>query len=180
MILVFGSAATLFYWTKWLGKLVAVISKSERIHSKLSLDEWISLGAHSVMTVIVCFIFPLIASNFIEPYLNSIFSVQSLIVITADSVKIMSIMLGMILLIPIGLIVFVTMRDDRIVTSYMAGVNQGDNRYFVDALGNKKQMYLSNWYMEKHFNESRLTMVGLITTSAIILVIFAMALGGVL
>lgn len=180
MILVFGSATTLFYWTKWLGKLVAVLNKSERIQSKLSLDEWISLGTHAFLTVVVCFIFPMIANQFIEPYLNTIYAVQNATVISAGNIKIMSLMLGMVLLIPLGLLAFVTLRDDRIVTSYMGGVNQGDNRYFTDSLGRKKPLYLSNWYMEKYFNEARLTTIGIVTTSAVIIVIFAMALGGVL
>ncbi len=180
MALVFGSAATLFYWTKWLGKLVAVLSKSERIDSKLSRDEWLSLGTLSALTVAVCFAFPLIASHFIEPYLNTVFNVQNLSVISAGNINIMSMMLGMILLIPAGLIIFVTAWDERIVTSYMAGANTGDNRHFIDSYGKSKQMYLSNWYMKNYFNEGKLTMVGTIATSAIILVIFAMALGGVL
>ncbi len=180
MALVFGSAATLFYWTKWLGKLVAVLSKSERIDSKLSRDEWLSLGTLSALTVAVCFAFPLIASHFIEPYLNTVFNVQNLSVISAGNINIMSMMLGMILLIPAGLIIFVTAWDERIVTSYMAGANTGDNRHFIDSYGKSKQMYLSNWYMKNYFSEGKLTMIGTIATSAIILVIFAMALGGVL
>ncbi len=180
MILVFGSAATLFYWTKWLGKLVAVLNKSERIASRLTFDEWISLGIHAVLTVAVCFIFPLIANRFIEPYLNTQFTAQMGAVISEGNIKIMSLMLGMVLLIPLGLFGFVTLKEDRIVTSYMGGVNQGDNRYFTDSLGRKKPLYLSNWYMEKYFNEARLNMIGVIATSAVIIVIFSMALGGVL
>ena len=180
MILVFGSAATLFYWTKWLGKLVAVLNKSERIASRLTFDEWISLGIHAVLTVAVCFIFPLIANRFIEPYLNTQFTAQMGAVISEGNIKIMSLMLGMVLLIPLGLFGFVTLKEDRIVTSYMGGVNQGDNRYFTDSLGRKKSLYLSNWYMEKYFNEARLNMIGVIATSAVIIVIFSMALGGVL
>ncbi|MCX7771593.1 MAG: NADH-quinone oxidoreductase subunit L, partial [Clostridia bacterium] len=180
MMLVFGSAATLFYWTKWLGKLVAVLNKSERVKSKLGFDEWVSLGSHALLTVVVCFVFPLIASNFIEPYLNGIFGIQNLTVISAGNVKIMSLMLGMVLLVPIGLYFFVYAKEDRIVTSYMAGVNTGDSRHFVDSFGKKKSMYLSNWYMEKYFGEGRLSMIGVISTAAIIAVTFAMALGGVL
>jgi ech hydrogenase subunit A len=180
MILVFGSAATLFYWTKWLGKLVAVLNKIERIPSKLTFDEWIALGTHAVLTVVICFAFPLIGNQFIEPYLNAQFAVQMDAVISDGNIKIMSMMLGMILLIPLGLLGFVALKEDRIVTSYMGGVNQGDNRYFTDALGNRKKMYLSNWYMEKYFSETRLNTIGIITTSAVIVVIFFMALGGVL
>jgi ech hydrogenase subunit A len=180
MILVFGSSSTMFYWTKWLGKLVAVLNKSERIDSELSFDEKTSLGSLSAMTVVTCFAFPLIASKFIEPYLNNIFAVQNLSVISSGNIHIMMIMLGMILLLPMALIVFVKTRGDRIVTSYMAGVNEGDNRHFIDAYGKSEQMYLSNWYMYKYFNEEKLLLIGNIVTAAVLAVIFAMALGGVL
>jgi len=39
--LVFGSAATLFYWTKWLGKLVSVIHHSERLPNTTKKNEWV-------------------------------------------------------------------------------------------------------------------------------------------
>lgn len=180
MILAYGSAATLFYWTKWLGKLVAVLNKYERVPHKLTFDEWVSLGTHAVLTVAVCFVFPLIGSLFIEPYLNTQFAEEMGAVISNGNLNIMSMMLGMILLIPLGLLVFVTLKDDRIVTSYMGGVNTGDNRYFIDSMGRKKHLYLSNWYMEKYFSEARLSSIGVIVTSAVIVVIFCMALGGVL
>lgn len=178
--LVFGSASTLFYWTKWLGKLVAVLNKYERIPHKLTFSEWVSLGTHAVLTVAICFFFPLIGNQFIEPYLNAQLAVTMGSVITEGNLKIMSLMLGMVLLIPLGLFLFVTLKEDRIVTSYMGGANTGDNRYFTDSLGQKKHMYLSNWYMEKYFKEARLGSIGIITTSAVIVVIFFMALGGVL
>lgn len=180
LILVFGSASTLFYWTKWLGKLVAVLNKYERIPAKLTFDEWVSMGTHALLTVVVCFIFPMIGNHFIEPYLNTQFAQHLGSVISDGNIKIMSLMLGMVLLIPLGLIVFVSLKEDRIVTSYMGGVNRGDNRYFTDSKGQAKHLYLSNWYMEKYFNEARLSTIGNITTSAVIIVIFFMALGGVL
>lgn len=180
MILAFGSAATLFYWTKWLGKLVAVLNKSERLHSRIRADEWVSLATHAIMTIVVCFIFPLIASSFIEPYLTGIFGSLDMTVIGEGSIKIMSLMLGMILLIPVGLFIFVLVRPEKIVTSYMAGVNTGDNRHYVDSYGKSKQLYLTNWYMENFFGEKKLSIYGTISTAAVITVIFLMALGGVL
>lgn len=180
LILAFGSAATLFYWTKWLGKLVAVLNKSERLPSRIRADEWVSLATHAIMTIVVCFVFPLIASSFIEPYLTGIFGSSDMTVIAEGSVKIMSLMLGMILLIPVGLFIFVLIRPERIVTSYMAGVNTGDNRHYVDSYGKSKQLYLTNWYMENFFGEKKLAIFGTISTAAVIAVIFLMALGGVL
>ena len=180
LILAFGSAATLFYWTKWLGKLVAVLNRSERLPSHIRKDEWFSLITHAVLTIAVCFAFPLIAAYLIEPYLAGAFGMQWVIVISSGNINIMSLMLGMILLIPLGLYAFVTTSEEKIVTSYMSGVNQGDNRAFIDSFGRTKPLYLTNWYMEEYFGEKRLTIYGIIATAAVITVIFLMALGGVL
>lgn len=180
LILAFGSAATLFYWTKWLGKLVAVLNRSERLPSRIRKDEWVSLITHAVLTIGVCFAFPLIATYLIEPYLSGVFGTQMVMVISSGNLNIMSLMLGMLLLIPLGLYAFVATSDKKIVTSYMSGVNQGDNRAFVDSFGKSKPLYLTNWYMEKYFGEKRLSIFGIITTAAVIAVIFLMALGGVL
>ena len=40
IFLVFGSATTLFYWTKWLGTLVAVHHHSERLNNVTKKSEW--------------------------------------------------------------------------------------------------------------------------------------------
>lgn len=180
LVLVFGSAATLFYWTKWLGKLVAVLNKSERIPSKIRGDESVPLVLHAIMTIVLCFVFPLIASNFIEPYLSSLFGNLQITVIASGSINIMSLMLGMILLIPLGLYAFVMTNQGKPVSSYMSGINTGDNRHFVDSFGHSKQLYLTNWYMEKYFGEKALSLFGIISTAAVMAVIFLMALGGVL
>jgi ech hydrogenase subunit A len=127
LILAFGSAATLFYWTKWLGKLVAVLNKSERLPSRIRADEWVSLATHAIMTIVVCFVFPLIASSFIEPYLTGIFGSSDMTVIAEGSVKIMSLMLGMILLIPVGLFIFVLIRPKGSSPLY-GGCEHRDNR----------------------------------------------------
>ncbi len=51
VFLIFGSATTLFYWTKWLGKLVAVIHNSERLPNTIKGSEWFSLISHAVLMI---------------------------------------------------------------------------------------------------------------------------------
>jgi ech hydrogenase subunit A len=180
MALVFGSAATLFYWTKWLGKIVAVLGRSERIENRIKMDEWVSLGAHAFMTVGLCFLFPVISNRIIEPYLEGFYGTQIQSVLSSGNTNLMLMMLGMVLLMPIAMYVFVHLKDEKLVTAYMAGVNRGDNRSFTDSFGKPKEMYLANWYMTKYLNEKALSLVGIAASATTLAVVLMMALGGVL
>lgn len=180
MALVFGSAATLFYWTKWLGKIVAVLGRSARLENHITKDEWTSLGFHAVMTVGLCFLFPVISNRVIEPYLEGFYGTQIQSVLSAGNTNLMLLMLGMVLLMPIGMYVYVHLKEEKMVTAYMGGVNQGDNRSFTDSFGKPKEMYLANWYMDKYLNEKTLSLIGVATSAATLAVILMMALGGVL
>jgi len=180
MALVFGSAATLFYWTKWLGKIVAVLDHSARLKNHIKKDEWVSLGIHALLTIGLCFIFPIISNQIIEPYLEGFYGPQLQSILSSGNTNIMLLMLGMVLFVPVGMYVFVQLKQEKIVTAYMNGVNQGDNRHFTDSFGKPKEMYLANWYMDKYLNEKMLMLVGVVICAATQAVVLLMALGGVL
>jgi ech hydrogenase subunit A len=164
-MLVFGSAATLFYWTKWLGKIVALRHKSERLHVTVPFAEKFSLSVHSALTVLVCLTFPLISQYIVEPFLVQMFGATQTI-IGAGNQQIMLMLLGMILLLPVGLS-FLT-RNAKLTTVYMGGINEGDDRHFKGAGGESKRMYLSNWYMERYFGEGKLFRIGTILAAALL------------
>ena len=92
---------------------------------------------------------------------------------------IITIMLLMIVLLPL-LLRFVTSADDRITSAYMGGVNAGDGRHFIDVRGNRKRLYLSNWYMQEIIPEAPI----LKYTSLLLILVIALCavflLGGVL
>ncbi len=180
MALVFGSAATLFYWTKWLGKIVAVLGRSARLENHIKKDEWVSLGFHAAIAVGLCFLFPVISNRVIEPYLEGFYGTQIQSVLSAGNTNLVLMMLGMVLLMPIAMYVYVHLQDEKILTAYMSGVNQGDNRGFTDSFGKPKDMYLANWYMDKYLNEKTLSMIGIAASATTLAVVLMMALGGAL
>jgi ech hydrogenase subunit A len=61
----------------------------------------------------------------------------------------------------------------------MSGANRGNDRSFTDSFGDKKKMYLANWYMEDYFGEKKLLKPSLIIASAAIVILIALAIGGV-
>ncbi len=167
--LVFGSAATLFYWTKWLGKIVAIRHTSERLNIAPPLAQKTALFTLAVFTVANCLLFPVVSRYIVEPYLLQTFG-RSQVIIGAGNQQIMLLLLGMILLLPVGLR-FLT-RGGRLTTVYMSGVNTGDDRHFIGAGGEEKRMYLSNWYMDRYFGEARLFRISTVATAG--LLVFAL------
>ena len=60
----------------------------------------------------------------------------------------------------------------------MGGANTGDDRTFTDSFGNTKRMYLANWYLEDWFGEKILLKPSLILSTAGLIVLMILAIGG--
>ncbi|MBQ8373794.1 MAG: hypothetical protein IJX35_05760, partial [Candidatus Methanomethylophilaceae archaeon] len=71
--IVFGSAVTSFYWTKWMGKLSVVASGKENVERTVHIQENIVLMTLVVMTVAICALFPLMSEHMIVPWLDTSF-----------------------------------------------------------------------------------------------------------
>lgn len=171
MMLVFGSSATLFYWTKWLGNIMTVPAVKKK-HKYPSRDEWFTIGAHALLTVAVCMLFPWIASGILVPYLQPIFGHTDEILSRGDII-LMLMMLCMLLILPLSFILTGGDRSKR-VDVYMAGENTGDNMTYRASLGINRDVKLSNWYMGKYLGEKHLSLAGTVFTAAFIVVMFAM------
>ena len=178
VVLVFGSAATLFYWTKWLGNIIVVLPKSEKIKHKLHRDVGVTFWTLGILTMLVCLMFPTVSTHMIVPYLTEVLGLTELTVIASGNQIIMMIMMGMIVILPLVLH-FISAKDDRITSAYMGGVNAGDGRHFIDAQGNKKRMYLSNWYMPDIINERKITFYCTMASALGLFACLAILIGGI-
>lgn len=179
LLLVFGSATTMFYWTKWLGRILS-ISRVRLAHDVTKPNEWVSLYIHAVLMVLLCATFPLLSSWVVEPMLTDMFG-EAVQVLTSDNMILMIVMLCFIFLLPACVYLFTRNLRHTYVISYMGGANAGDNNHFIDALGEKKNLQISNWYMTGYFGEKRLLLPCTILSTAVLTVMMCMILvGGVL
>ena len=176
LLLVFGSAATLFYWTKWLGKLVAIRPQSEKLPVKATKPELVALYALAAFTIANCLLFPVVSKYMVEPFLTQLFG-ASQVIIGVGNQYIMLMLLAMILLLPLGL-KFLTY--GKLTTVYMSGINSGDNRHFEGAGGETKRMYLANWYMERYFGEQRLFKIAALICLALLVFALIYLMGSIL
>ncbi len=171
LIICFGSAATLFYWTKWMGKLSAIVAGEERIDQNVNKDERAVHFALVIMTVAVCITFPIISDTMVLPYLFTTFGALETLALTGNHMTIFIIM-NVFLILMFALMFGRT--NKKIVPIYLAGVNKGDDLSFEDSFHGSTKVGLKNWHMEKYFGEKKMNRIGGI--AAIVAIIIPMLL----
>jgi len=178
VILIFGSTLMLFFWAKWMGKLLVITPDTENIEGTVEKNEWIALVSLAGLTVVTCFIFPLISSILIEPFLLANYG--SAPMLSQDNIVIMVMMLFLIVLLPLSILL--PHRNHRKLPPYMGGVVTTPDMHFSSSLGVRTEMKLANYYISPWFGEVRLGRAGVCLCSVFIVIMFAAALvgGGIL
>jgi ech hydrogenase subunit A len=173
LAVVFGSAVTLFYWTKWLGKLSAIVANRRDIESGVNRTEWAITGLFTGLTVVVAITFPFFSGGYVVPYLGMAFSgiaEKTFQVLQTDNMIIMMIMV--VLIVVLALLLY-GHTNKRVAPLYMAGVNEGDDLTYVGAMQKDVPVALRNWYFEEMFPEKSMNRIGLIVTCAVFAFVFS-------
>jgi ech hydrogenase subunit A len=174
----FGSATTSFYWTKWLGKLIARSSKPP-VKDITKTNEMISLGVHTVLMIAICALFPLVSQIYVDPLVTDMFGSARQVIPTG-----VLYLLVLLILFFFAVPVFAYLRNKHAAVnrklSYMNGINTGSNDAFVDSFGEEKKLVVSNLYLRNVFGVRRLMVPCEVITSAVIIVTVAMTVGGAL
>ena len=174
----FGSATTLFYWTKWLNKLISS-TEEPPIKDITKKNEMISLAIHAGLMVALCILFPLLSKIYVEPLLSEMYG-TAVSVLPQSLLYILVIIIMVVFLVP--LIAYRYMKRIRTneKPSYMHGVNEGDNRSFTDSFGKPKELVLSNWYFKNYFGQRKLMFPCSMIAAAVIMVMLSVIVGGAL
>ncbi len=178
LFLVFGSGSTLFYWAKWLGKICTVIHQSFELEDTTPRSELVSIFPLTSLIIIMCFAFPWMSSNMIQPILNETYNANIPDVIGGSDVIIMMIMVAMVFMIPIGSRFLSLGKNSKMTMSYVAGVNAGDDRHYIDSFGKERALYMSNWYMEDYFGEKVLLNPSIWIAAVLVAVMLIVVIGG--
>lgn len=178
----FGSATTMFYWTKWLCKILAFDLNAKPVVDRTIGGQWVSLALHAFMMIALLVILPLVSSKLLVPYVCQVFNMEAkaLGIISVSDILIMVVMLFAIIAVPILAKIRVNNLRAQTGMSYMSGINKGDNATFTDSFGGEKKAVLSGWYLTEFFGESRLWNPSVIISAACIAVciVFALLTGG--
>jgi ech hydrogenase subunit A len=175
IILAYGSAATMFFWTKWMGKIMSIKhGVTEVMEHKVSRWEWISLCTLAVTTVAVCLAFPFISFHVINPYLLEMFG-KTPVVDTFNVLIVFIIMLGLLIILPLALLYYAFVNKNyKRVGTYLGGGNI-DNITFEGAFASTQTIELKNYYLGKYFGEERMSNVGVFVSLTLTFIMFGAA-----
>ena len=173
-IIAYGSGITVFFWTKWMGRILEVRTEREPVENEASRPEMSAIITLGALTVLACLIFPLISETMIEPYTHSVYNSLSPL-LSMSNITIMLFMVVVVILLPLSLFHFAKGRTLR--RQYMgARVTEvsGEHLKFLGSMGVMKEAELSNYYFESMFGEKELNRAGVWSTILIIVMVFAL------
>jgi len=164
IFVVFGSAATLFFWVKWMGKLLEVVKPREQLPEKLAWGETVALYGLSGATFLACLLFPLISSSLIEPYVAGVYGHSTSL--GQGNVIIMTIMMVMVMLFPLSFINYG--RGVKVMDAYLGGANAQSSVRFTGSGNTVCDVTLRNYYLQDFFNEKLIAKWGRIAGTALL------------
>ncbi|MBP5595625.1 NADH-quinone oxidoreductase subunit 5 family protein [Pseudobutyrivibrio sp.] len=176
LFICFGSATTMFYWTKWMSKILGA-SPREKSRDLTKKNEYISMFFHAIMMVALILGFPWLSEHILKPLSEDMFGVVKQ-VISYQNIIIMIVLLVGVFVIPCINYVMTKGSKAKQVITYMGGANVGDNFNFVSATGDPKEMHIANFYMEDIMGEKKLFTPAIMISTFIIIVYMIIVVGG--
>ncbi len=170
VILAYGSAATVFFWTKWLGILIRIPDPGARrglLELRISVEELLTGGFLAVLAILACVSFPFISKAVVEPYL--LFAYGRAFGLERDNAAVTVLMIVMTVVVPGLLLIISSKRRAVLSTAYMSGRTAGADLSFKGSKGTTKNLEIRSYYLEKFFGEKRI--MGLGTGTGILFVI---------
>ena len=175
-ILAFGGSATVFFWSKWMGKIISVMRDQKVIETTVKKEKWAVLYILTGLVVLICLIFPLISSVLIEPFILNIYGQTAHL--SQANLTIMLMMLCLLMIMPFSMLFY--RKGAEPALPYMGGRAMDGPMHFAGSLGISREVVLSNYYLEKTFGEERLFMIGTSLCWGLLLFAAIMLLGVIL
>jgi ech hydrogenase subunit A len=172
-ILAYGGAVTVFFWAKWMGKIIAVTRYQKVIEAGFWQERWMPLYILTALVALTVLLFPLISSWLIEPYVLAIYGVTARM--AQANLAIMGLMLFLLLILPISFTLF--RKSARHLTPYMSGRTTTPDMHFAGSLGISREMTTKSYYLTDYFGEARLLPLGTYVCTGLILVSWVLAAG---
>jgi ech hydrogenase subunit A len=165
-ILAFGGSFTVFYWSKWMGKIISVMRHQEVVEDTVKKEKWAVLYVLTALVVGVCLLFPLISTYLIEPFIMNIYGVTTRL--SQANFAIMIMMICLLLIMPFSMLLYRT--GSKHVSPYMGGRSTENEMKFSGTFGTMRELSLSNYYMEKYFGEDKVFYIGTLLCWGLLLI----------
>jgi ech hydrogenase subunit A len=164
VFIVFGSSATLFFWAKWMGKLLQVVEPCQPIGNELGAGEFIAIYGLGIATFLACLCFPLISSKLVEPYVRAVYGQSGSF--AQGNLVIMGLMMAIVLLFPISIVNYG--RRAKIVGAYLGGANLPNSGGFSGSGGEAQSFAMQNYYLRELLNEASLSRWGVVSCALLL------------
>jgi ech hydrogenase subunit A len=172
IFIAFGSAATLFFWVKWMGKLLEVVRPPEVVQSEFGLGEGIALYGLAAITFCTCLLFPFISARFVEPFVAGLYGQSASM--SHGNILIMTLMMAIVLLFPLSFLNYG--RGVKVMDAYLGGANLHSSVQFRGAVGEVQKVSMHNYYLREFWNESWLFSSGVMCTAGILVVMLVLSM----
>ena len=174
VLLAYGSAATFMFWAKWLGKLSGVAGNPDNVEATVHKSEWGAIFTMTTLALVFCIALPWLSFAVVLPYIDGVYH-QPVFSLDSDVLALMSILsLAVIIVLVAG---SVGGSKKRRVGAYLAGVSVDNlERTYRNSLSQEAKASVRNMYLSDIFGEERVTPVGVVSTTIIIVGAFAAAL----
>jgi ech hydrogenase subunit A len=158
VVIAFGSAATLFFWVKWMGKLIEVLDPGPALTRHVGRGERAALFALAAATLATCALFPWISSAVVEPFVLAQFG--QAVSLGRGNAALISAMMTVVLLFPLTLLGYG--RDAREVKPHLGGANLPGRPagQFLGASGQVETARLANYTLREVLSEASLARWG--------------------
>lgn len=179
LFIVYGSATTMFYWTKWMSKIISYTDTEIKVTDITKKDERLSLIVHATLMILLCLLFPVLSVVYVEPLLTEMFGTAAA-VLPQGVLFLLIAIVCFIFIAPIMAFRYAETSKVRQLKSYMNGINVGNNKEFVDSMGEKKHLFMTNWYFAHDIGQRKLMRPCAFVTTAFLIVLLCMIIGGAL
>ena len=177
IFIAFGSSTTMFYWTKWMAKIIGPPRVDTPLRDVTKNNEYASLYIHAFIMVAICLLCVPMSKYVALPIEMDLFGSATMTLDSAD-IMVMVILLIAIVVLPFICYLGTKKHKRKHVISYMNGVNAGDNKNFIDSFGAEKQLYTANWYMMDYLGENKLLTPCVIVSAGVLIIMMCLIIGG--
>ena len=160
VFIVFGSAATLFFWIKWMGSLLVVTQTHANVEKNIGGGKWFALYTLSALTFGTCMLFPLLSTYLIEPYVKTQYHLTQFSAMSEGNIILMIIMLALVSLFPLSFLNYG--RNVKVIDPYLGGANAENGSQFTASLGDARDMSMQNYYLTSLLPEARMMKAGVL------------------
>ncbi len=178
ILIVFGSATTMFYWTKWMAKLISATNEP-KMKDITKKNELISLSIHAILMIALCVSFPILSKVYVVPLLKEMYG-SYVEVLSMSMLYTLVVIICFIFAIPSITFGYTRKLHENKKLAYMSGINEGDNSSFTDAFGEAKKLQMSNWYFKDFIGQRKLMVPSEIFATVLLIVMLSVILGGAL